>query len=459
MQDEQYTSTRQNLERDSQKYSRGQFMRKAIVLLTIQFYPDFGGASIRTYNIAKMLKISGFDVYVVTIIPSYFGIQQRNIHKYSQKRRLKFLLIETIDGIKAIRFYIPPIPHKTLLQRLFRYTYFMLISSLLLFHVAKLIKTNNEKIVAVYAHFPPLISYIVGHIYSKALKCSLLIDVHDLLPEQLSTIMKIGSRSMIFKILSLIAKKTYEKATCIISSSSYMAKILNMRYNIPFTKMLFLPTGIERIIQCDKTYLRETLIKIGVIPRQWKNKIILIYTGVIDPPQGIPTIVEAFSELIKHNKIKNLVLLIVGDGKDRETVEKIIKQNKLTDHIKVIGYVPREIALKLICASDIGIVPLRASTALRVNLPTKLFDYLSCGKHVLVISESLELYKFKKEIANELVIFCLPKKEYITKVLTSLDLADYNNHTKKYAVEPISILNIEYLASRLARFINKCLKE
>lgn len=425
-------------------------MKKNILIVTIQFFPDFGGAVIRTRNIALMLKISGNDVVVLTVTPSYL----RNITRNIRANANAFIETEEYEGIKILRMKMIPLQHIGLLERLARYIYFLIISVFLCITIRKLLysRLGFYRIDYVYAHFPPIFSFLIGYIYAKLLNAKLLIDVHDLLPEQLKSIYSGPFHEIIEHFLYAIAFKLYYVSYKITLSNSTMKPILKKHYNIESYKMLFVPTGIIRTMNYDKYEARKLLINKGLLPYQYSEKILIAYTGVIDPPQGLDLIVKAFAELRKK-RVNNMALLIVGDGKMRGYLESLVRELNL-DNVYIHCYVPKSLADLYVCAADIGLIPLKLPTGLKIGLPTKFFDYIACGKPILNVSESMELHALTTKYGVGLS--AQPKMDSIIKILLEIsqkpslieiNRKDLQNLQKELALESIAKQLYSFLTS------------
>ncbi len=131
----------------------------------------------------------------------------------------------------------------------------------------------------------------------------------------------------------------------------------------------------------------------GFIER-WRGKTVLLYQGYVNRARGLRVAVRAMPRLIKE--CSNLLLVIIGDGDDLEALRKLRTELKMENHVELLGWVtPNEIPA-LIAASDIGIIPHHATEHKNTTVPNKLFDYMVCGKPVIVSSA-----KPLKRIVNE----------------------------------------------------------
>lgn len=69
-----------------------------------------------------------------------------------------------------------------------------------------------------------------------------------------------------------------------------------------------------------------------------KSKINLISVGRIAQMKAYPRLVKQMAKLQNEGLLKDVVLYIVGDGEEEAEVNKIIKDNKLENNVKLLGY-------------------------------------------------------------------------------------------------------------------------
>src|SRR4030042_5569619 len=66
-----------------------------------------------------------------------------------------------------------------------------------------------------------------------------------------------------------------------------------------------------------------------------EGKKILIYHGVLSPNRGLQNVVRALD--ILRNELPDLVFLLVGDGPGRSELEELVRNLKLTEHVRFFG--------------------------------------------------------------------------------------------------------------------------
>ncbi|MEW6418490.1 MAG: glycosyltransferase family 4 protein [Nitrospirota bacterium] len=133
--------------------------------------------------------------------------------------------------------------------------------------------------------------------------------------------------------------------------------------------------------------IREVEKQLSRASRQierWNGKTVLLYQGYVNKARGLRVAVQAMPRLIKE--YHNLVLVIIGDGDDLQALRNLRADLKMENHVELLGWVTSNEISALIAASDIGIIPHYASEHKNTTVPNKLFDYMVCGKPVIVSS-------------------------------------------------------------------------
>ena len=107
----------------------------------------------------------------------------------------------------------------------------------------------------------------------------------------------------------------------------------------------------------------------------------LFYFGGIDPVRGIDVLVNAGN--ILKDKIKNLKIIIVGDGKILPELKELSQNLQLEDIIYFEGWVSPDYIKAYIDICNVGIIPHLRSEQTDNSSPNKLFQYMYFGKPVI----------------------------------------------------------------------------
>ena len=108
-----------------------------------------------------------------------------------------------------------------------------------------------------------------------------------------------------------------------------------------------------------------------------KNDITILYAGRISTEKGVIALIKVFSLLERNHQ--NLKLLIVGEGPEKATVEKMVRLN---DKISLLPSISRDDMTDLYNNSDIVMIP----SILETGTPLTLLEAMACERTVVVNS-------------------------------------------------------------------------
>lgn len=112
-----------------------------------------------------------------------------------------------------------------------------------------------------------------------------------------------------------------------------------------------------------------------------KNEIFrIIYHGNLAVNRGLANVIKAL-KLIENS---NVELMLVGSGSGLDHMKKLTSELNLDAKIIFHPAVPYNEVPKLIQEADVGVLPFPNWDGWNTSSPIKLFEYLACGKPVIV---------------------------------------------------------------------------
>jgi len=120
----------------------------------------------------------------------------------------------------------------------------------------------------------------------------------------------------------------------------------------------------------------------------------LVLQGGMDPQDGLEILVPCMKILV--NKIKNLEVWVVGDGKVIPDLKKEVKRNKLEKNFKFTGWVSQDEVRQYMSDADVGLVILPNRLSGRTRITLRTFEYWACN--IPIIAPDLESMK---EVAED----------------------------------------------------------
>jgi colanic acid/amylovoran biosynthesis glycosyltransferase len=137
--------------------------------------------------------------------------------------------------------------------------------------------------------------------------------------------------------------------------------------------MLFCPSeqwSKLHIIHCGVDLQRFT----PVVHQPGRKR--LLYTGRLSTAKGLPILFQALVQVVQQHP--DLVLTIVGDGGDRQALETLATDLKLTPYLKFVGYQSQDAVCQYLHDSDIFVLP-----SFSEGLPVALMEALAAGVPVI----------------------------------------------------------------------------
>jgi len=160
------------------------------------------------------------------------------------------------------------------------------------------------------------------------------------------------------------------------------------------------PAYIDYLIKKGISEDKITLISNGVDPAMFSGKgdaklirqefdlndqFIVTYTGALGIANDIPTILRAARRL---KSLSDIRFLLVGDGKERKTLQTLAKEWNLSNVI-FIGSKPKYKINEILAASDACIATLQNIPMFRMTYPNKVFDYMAAARPTILAIDGI----------------------------------------------------------------------
>ena len=339
--------------------------RKPIKLLVVAqyYYPE----KFRINDMCAEWVKRGYDVTVVTGIPNYPRGKFYQGYGWFKKRR------ETHEGVKIIR--LPIISRGTSKMRL-GLNYISFVVSGFFWQLF-----TRQKAECVFVHeVSPMTQTLVGIWFSKRRRVPIIHYVTDLWPENVEAVS--GLRST--KLLNFLGKMVdyiYANNDRILTSSSSFVSAIKGR-GVPVDKLEYWPHYAESFYsQRNRGGCPNAS---SLIP--YKDDVINIaFTGNIGEAQGL-NILPFTAKLLRKKAIR-VVFNMIGDGRGKETMLKVIEEEGVEDFFRFIPRQPAESIPSFLSQCDVGLVILSDNPVFKRTIPTKLQSYMACGIPIIASGE------------------------------------------------------------------------
>jgi glycosyltransferase involved in cell wall biosynthesis len=149
-------------------------------------------------------------------------------------------------------------------------------------------------------------------------------------------------------------------------------------YGVPPSRVEVLPSGVDTRLFSPGPRDQSLLARWGI----GSADPVVFFMGTIYSFSGLDRVIREFGQVLQNHPRARL--LIAGVGEDHEKLERLSSETGLQDHVIFTGFQPYSVLPGLIRSSDLCINPFELNAITRDILPTKLFQYLACGKPVLM---------------------------------------------------------------------------
>jgi glycosyltransferase involved in cell wall biosynthesis len=336
-----------------------------ILYVSQYFPPEMGAPAARVSELSRHWVRAGHDVTVLTGFPNHpTGKLAADYRK--QFRRL--VMKEEIDGVKVVRTWLLPLPNRKPYERMLNYSSFCVSAA-----VTGLFLSRPDVVIA---SSPQLLVGVSGWWLARLKRASFVFEVRDLWPESLAAV-GLGNRtSLLYRSLARIAESLYRRSDRIVVVTPAFKDYLVKRLNVVADKIFIVQNGVETDVFDPGRASLNLKHKLGL-----EGKFVVSYIGTMGMAHGLDSVLDAATEL--QNTDPQIVFLFVGEGSDKERIISIAKSRKL-DNVRFVDEQPRERIPDYIHASDACLVLLKKSEIFKTVIPTKMLEFMSCARPVIL---------------------------------------------------------------------------
>ncbi len=341
-------------------------MRSIKILYISQYFPpEMGAPAARVSELAQLWSTAGQSVTVLTGFPNHpTGVVPRDYRRHFRRIWMR----ESVDGIDVERTWLIPLPNRKSWERILNYSSFC-VSAIL----RGLFLPVPDVLIATS---PQLLVGLSGLIISRLRKIPFVFEVRDLWPESLAAVGVSDRSSVLTRVLRGLASVLYRRSDRIVVVSPAFQSYLVQNYNVPKAKICVITNGVDTDVFRPTIESQRVRAELGL-----DGKFVVSFIGTMGNAHGLRTILEAARCLLQ--KHTDLVFLLVGEGAEKHSLEIEAKQAKLTNVLFVVQQ-PKSRIPSFIGASDVCLVPLKKSEIFKTVIPTKMLEYMSCERPVIL---------------------------------------------------------------------------
>jgi glycosyltransferase involved in cell wall biosynthesis len=279
---------------------------------------------------------------------------------------------ETSDGLTVLRI---PMKHRRggKLAYAFQYGSFIFISSLIF-----ALRALTRRYDLVYVHNMPDI-LVLSALVPKALGARVILDLHDPMPELMTTIYDLGKDSFSVRCIRSLEKWSIGRTNLVITVNQACKRIFASRSCKPEKIIVVMNTPDSRIFPFHAAQEKPT----GRIDRALP--FVMMYHGTLVERNGLDLAVEAL-EMVRE-KMPAAELRVYGPSTPfLDRVLEMVRAKGMKDMVHYLGARRLEDLPDEIKECDVGIIPNQRNAFTDINTPVRIFDFLANGKPAIVPS-------------------------------------------------------------------------
>ncbi len=337
------------------------------ILYVSQHYPpEMGALAGRAAELSRHWALLGHRASVLTGFPNHpTGVV---IAEYRDKFKRLFYR-EQVDGVDVVRTWLLPYPNRRPIERVLNYGSFCLSASVR--------GAFLERPDIVVGTSPPLPIAIAGYNVARLKRVPYIFEVRDLWPESLEGVGLGAEHSRIYKVVASIVRFLYKHSDHVVVVTPAFKEYLNSVWGVPMEKMSIVMNGVETERFAPASRQSEILREFGIS----EGRFVASYIGTIGMAHGLETVLQV-AQLLQRTS-PDIVLLLVGEGGNREDLVRNSRERQLTNVI-FTGQQPREKIPAIINSSDVCLALLKNQEVFKTVIPTKMLEFMSCGRPVVL---------------------------------------------------------------------------
>ncbi len=274
---------------------------------------------------------------------------------------------ETLSGLDIVRV---PITHRRGGALAYGYTYsaFILVSASIL-----AIRSLRRRYDVVYVHNMPDI-LVLSALVPKALGAKVILDLHDPMPELMTTIFNFDKNSLSVRIIKFLEKWSIARVDSVITVNVACKRIFGSRScgNDKIAVVMNAPDGTLFPFRMPHSYPLDTSSK----------RLVIMYHGSLVERNGLDLAVAALAQVRKA--VPGAELRVYGRSTPfLEQVMEDARNRGLQDGVRYMGPRRLEDLAQEIEQCDVGVIPNQRNAFTDINTPTRIFEYLALGKPVI----------------------------------------------------------------------------
>ena len=331
---------------------------KVLHLLKESFPYHVNGYTMRSRYTLLAQRSVGLDPVVVTSLgfPRLVGVDS-------------FDRVEEVDGIRHHRLDLgPAFPYKaTPLDD------FMSRTACL---AARIVQEERPALVHAGSGFRGYETALVGLALKRRFGIPLVYEVRSFLEQTWTADVGLSERGELYRMRTAAENRCMHEADAVLTIAYSMRDDLMSR-GIPGSKIHVLPNGVDTTVFVPQPPDPKLQRRYGLTGRTTFG-----YIGNLGIREGVDVLIAGLAEL--HREGQSVACLLVGDGPERDRLERLARDHGIAEAVHFVGSVPHDQITDYYALIDVFCVPRKDDRAARRVTPLKPFEAMAMARPMLV---------------------------------------------------------------------------
>jgi colanic acid biosynthesis glycosyl transferase WcaI len=339
------------------------------ILYVSQYYPpETAAPAVRVSELSRIWAEAGHEVTVLTGFPNH---PTGSVPPEYRRKLWRLWMRDDSNGVRVHRTWLVPLPNRKSWERMVNYLSFALSAVL-----RGVFLPRPEMVIATS---PQLLVGLSGLIIAIWKHVPFILEVRDLWPESLEAVRVSGKKQVLMRALGWVAGLLYRRSDHIVVVTQAFKGHLQREWEVPPEKISVVVNGVDDGLFCPQPELPEILREFGL-----EQRFVVGYIGTIGNAHGIETLVE-LADLLKCSD-PEIFFLVVGEGAEKVKLMRLAQGKRLTN-LGIFPGQPRSRIPAIIAASRVCMVLLRRSELFKTVIPTKMLEFMACGRPLVAALE------------------------------------------------------------------------
>lgn len=276
---------------------------------------------------------------------------------------------ERLNGIEVFRIALKN-RRGGKLAYAYQYAAFILISSAII-----ALRSLSRRYDLVYVHNMPDI-LVLSSLLPKALGAKVILDMHDPMPELMTTIFNLDRDSLSVGLMRRLEKWSMARANFVVTVNLACKRIFVSRSCRPekIGVVMNSPDGAIFPFRTPQSHPSTE--------KSHYKRFVVMYHGSLVERNGLDLAVEALARV--REAVPTAELRVYGPSTPFfERVMETVHARSLHEVIRYLGPKRLEDLVREIEDCDVGVIPNHRNAFTEINTPTRIFEYLALGKPVI----------------------------------------------------------------------------